>query len=357
MEEFFMRLFATIEQQQQQINQLLQTQTQTQARLVENQQVLQERLLQQQEQAQAAPTPVQRDTERRVEGLSMPSFHGRINESIGLYIHRVETFFKTKNLNYMEDKEVEARCLAMVVANLKGQAAAWYQELASHEGGSGLTALSDFEKALRKAFGPDDLKERLRDKLFSLQQNNCKGQLEHIEKFRRICTEVRDMSELDKVTFTRGLRLKTREEVKYRQCQTLSSAIKTALEYERARAVSLGIVGKSERPFRAKRLDRDRERHEERPPSRSKQREPDDMEVDNIHVRREHKKDHSKLRCYNCQKIGHIASECRKPKRRVSGQPPTSRQNNVEVQEELSPEDFNTLPLVVLMSLMRMQVR
>ncbi|KAH9095130.1 hypothetical protein LEN26_017915 [Aphanomyces euteiches] len=316
MEEFFMRLFATMEQQQQQINQLLQTQTQTQARLVENQQVLQERLLQQQEQAQAAPPPVQRDTERRVEGLSMPSYHGRINESIGLYIHRVETLFKAKNLNYMEDKEVEARCLAMVVANLKGQAAAWYQELASHEGGSGLTTLSDFEKALRKEFEPDDLQERLRDKLFSLQQKNCKDLLEYIEKFRRICTEVRDMSELDKVTFfTRGLRLKTREEVKYRQCQTVSSAIKAALEYERAHAVSLGIVGKSERPFRAKRFDRDRERHEERPPTRSEQLEPDDMEVDNLHVRRGRKKDRSKLRCYNCQKIGHIASECRKPKR------------------------------------------
>ncbi|CAK4066910.1 unnamed protein product [Aphanomyces euteiches] len=145
----------------------------------------------------------------------------------------------------MEDKEVEARCLAMVVANLKGQAAAWYQELASHEGGSGLTTLSDFEKALRKEFEPDDLQERLRDKLFSLQQKNCKDLLQYIEKFRRICTELRDMSELDKVTFfTRGLRLKTREEVKYRQCQTVSSAIKGALEYERAHAVSLGIVGK-----------------------------------------------------------------------------------------------------------------
>ncbi|CAK4940027.1 unnamed protein product [Aphanomyces euteiches] len=48
------------------------------------------------------------------------------------------------------------------------------------------------------------------------------------------------------------------------------------------------------------------------------------MEVDNLHVRRGRKKDRSKLRCYNCQKIGHIASD---------------RQNNVEVQEELSPED------------------
>ncbi|RHY41182.1 hypothetical protein DYB38_010339 [Aphanomyces astaci] len=123
---------------------------------------------------------------------------------IGLYIHRVKTFFAAKNLLYETDEAVEARCLAMVVVNLQGQEAAWYQELASQ--GHGLTTLAEFEHGLREEFEQSDLQERLRDRLFALQQKGCKDVVEYIEKFRRICT---DVQELDKVTFfIRGLKLK-----------------------------------------------------------------------------------------------------------------------------------------------------
>ncbi|RLO00903.1 hypothetical protein DYB28_009126 [Aphanomyces astaci] len=127
--------------QQKMINQLLEAQAQTHTQMMRDQQVHQEQQLILHQQLQDAmnqlasqqPVEQQRDTERRVEGLSMPAYHGHLNESIGLFIHRVKTFFMAKNLNYEQNEVVEARCLAMVVANLQGQSAAWYRKRKSDE--------------------------------------------------------------------------------------------------------------------------------------------------------------------------------------------------------------------------------
>jgi len=312
----------------------MQANNQTQQLLAANQL----KLLENQENLQnIQPVTHQRDSERRVEGLSMPKYHGNLNESIGLYIHRVKTFFKAKNLVYENNSEVETRCLAMVVASLHGQAAAWYQERASRQEGAGLKTLKEFEAALRAEFEPDDLQERLRDQLFALQQKKCKDITQYIEQFRRVCTDIQDMSELDKVTFfTRGLKLKTREEVKYRQCKTLTAATKVALEYERAHAMSLGLRSN-------KSITYSRRRHEDErraTAQRDEVEESQDMEVDNVSVREKHKRDLSKVRCYNCQGFGHIAAKCPKKKKRISTKAPRRQQNNVEVHEEgLSDEE------------------
>ncbi|RLO12899.1 hypothetical protein DYB28_014407 [Aphanomyces astaci] len=158
------------------INQLLEAQAQTHTQVMRDQQAHQEQQLILHQQLQDAmnqltsqqPVELQRDTERRVEGLSMPAYHGNHNECIGLYIHRAKTFVMAKNLNYEQNEVVEARCLAMVVANLQGQAAAWYQELASRRVNGGFRTLVNFEQALREEFEPDNLQERLRDPLFTL---------------------------------------------------------------------------------------------------------------------------------------------------------------------------------------------
>ncbi|ETV66444.1 hypothetical protein H257_17112 [Aphanomyces astaci] len=209
MEEAFVRMMGAMEQQQKMINQLLEAQAQTHTQMMRDQQAHQEQQLLLHQQLQDAmnqlanqqPVEQQRDTERRVEGLSMPAYHGHLNESIGLYIHRVKTFFMAKNLNYEQNEVVEARCLAMVVANLQGQAAAWYQELASRRVNGGFRTLVDFEQALPR------------------------------------------------------------------------------------------------------------------------------------------KKDRSKLRCFNCQGFGHFAAACQKPKKKISGDGPPGKQNNLEVEEAPSDQD------------------
>ncbi|RHY20827.1 hypothetical protein DYB32_009949 [Aphanomyces invadans] len=123
----------------------------------------------------------------------------------------------------------------------------------------------------------------------------------YVEQFRRLCTDIKQMSELDKVTFCiRGLKLKTREELKCRQCKPVTAAMKVALEYEKAHAESLGIrvQGKQNRWSLFK------EEHRRSLPQQLELQESVDMEVDNMNVReRSKRKDRSKIRCYNCQKL------------------------------------------------------
>ncbi|RHY94471.1 hypothetical protein DYB31_016037, partial [Aphanomyces astaci] len=105
-------------EQQQMIQQLLEAQTQAQAQVLTNQQAQQENQLKTQQDVQEAllrcvssngdqGRSQPRDTERHVEGLSMPAYHEHLNESI--VHHRVKTFFAAKNLKYETDEAVEAR--------------------------------------------------------------------------------------------------------------------------------------------------------------------------------------------------------------------------------------------------------
>ncbi|KAF0720173.1 Aste57867_496 [Aphanomyces stellatus] len=152
---------------------------------------------------------------------------------------------------------------------------------------AGLKTLKEFEAALRAEFEPDDLQERLRDQLFALPQKKCKDITQYIEQFRRVCTDIQGMSELDMVAFfTRGLKLKTREEVRYWQCKTLTAATKVALEYERAHAMSLGLKSN-------KSITYSRRRHEDErraTAQRDEVEELQDIEVDNVSVREKHKR-------------------------------------------------------------------
>ncbi|KAF0747206.1 hypothetical protein AaE_007818 [Aphanomyces astaci] len=143
-----------------------------------------------------------RQTELRVEGLKMPKYYGRMDESFSLYIHQVTTFFKAKNVDYQENDGTQQRCIAMMVANFRDLAAAWYQERLSR--GESPNTLIELEEELRAEFEPDDLQDRLRDQLYELKQAHCASLTD------------------------------TREELQYRRCETVTLAIQVALDYERS---------------------------------------------------------------------------------------------------------------------------
>ncbi|ETV73096.1 hypothetical protein H257_11920 [Aphanomyces astaci] len=144
--------------------------------------------------------------------------------SIGLYIHQVTTFFKAKNVDYQEDDGTQQRCIVMMVANFRGLAAAWYQD-----------------------------------------------RLSRGAKFRRICTQVCDMTERDKFN----------------------------------------------------------NRHQgSRPPHAylQRQRQDDDMEVDNAQV--QHRGQRQVGPFYNCGRMGHRISDCRSPPRNNQGRSQAQPQRN-----------------------------
>src|SRR5262245_24114283 len=125
----------------------------------------------------------------------------------------------------------------MVVASLRGLAATWYQEcVQSTEAVPEL--LPEFEKELRQEFEPADLQDRLKDQLFNLNQRDYQDLMDHGRKFRKICTKIIEMTERDKISlFTRGLIIRTREEVIYSRPDTVRKEIQIALDFERVHSV------------------------------------------------------------------------------------------------------------------------
>ncbi|RLO13326.1 hypothetical protein DYB28_013312, partial [Aphanomyces astaci] len=100
------------------------------------------------------------------------------------------------------------------------------------------------------------------------------GLFEYVEKFRRVCTDVREMSELDKVTFLRAGTL-------------------VSLSQRRDKSIRGGRA----------------EMRKDPPPAPPESNESAIMEVDNINVRKARKKDRSKLRCFNCQEVEEAPSD------------------------------------------------
>ncbi|OWZ13221.1 hypothetical protein PHMEG_00013500 [Phytophthora megakarya] len=155
--------------------------------------------------------------ERCAEGISIPIYNGKMGESLQVFFQQVQSYFSAKNIN------------VDVAHNQNRQAVASYT---FNQGKFG--TLNALAEALQSELVPPDLQERLRAKLFQLNQIHCKDWEEYVAKFRQIICQVRDMSDIDQITwFGHGLVARTREEVSYRRFTTVSKTITVALEFER----------------------------------------------------------------------------------------------------------------------------
>ncbi|POM80349.1 hypothetical protein PHPALM_1825, partial [Phytophthora palmivora] len=110
----------------------------------------------------------QAQREYRVEGISMPTFHGRPQESVAEFIFRAKLFMRGKGINF-EDPQQGSRIVAMLAANLRDGAASWYhakimvEEIAFHN-------ITELETALTAEFVPPDQQFRLRSELRQCKQ-------------------------------------------------------------------------------------------------------------------------------------------------------------------------------------------
>ncbi|OQR83200.1 hypothetical protein THRCLA_23172, partial [Thraustotheca clavata] len=235
-----------------------------------------------------------------------------------------------KNIDPQADNETQQRCMAMMVANFRGLAASWYQDRLCDRG-SPPSTLVELVKELRAEFELEDLQDRLRDELYNLRQSACAVLMEYVAIFRRICTQLCDMTERDKILwFQRGLRTKTREELQYRRCTTVTSAIQMALDFERAHSLSLnqrdnqgnrnrqrnrGDRRPSRQPYYQKQnyngAYRDQQIDKKVTFDDEKERDPYDMEIDSAEEKR------LPGACFNCGRQGHRAAQCRAPRRGI----------------------------------------
>ncbi|KAF1313207.1 Retroelement pol polyprotein, partial [Globisporangium splendens] len=256
-----------------------------------------------------------RPIEYKVEGINMPQYHGKIGESVELYFDQAIRYMEAKGIQW-QNQEEEKRVLALLSANLKGAAAAWFMV-----NKDSIKDVQTFMQRLHAEFTPVDLQERLRDQLYQLKQHECKNLEEYLWKFRQLIMQVKSMDELDKITyFVRGLRREIREEVQYCRCDSLSQAMSKALQYDRAHD-----------------LDHRRQRRSQTLPTYMDQRTPtpaepdtaEPMEIDHArpfqHRNRFQQRREWKPKCRYCKKIGHTIEQCNKKKNHNNSRP---RRNN-----------------------------
>ncbi|OWZ12096.1 hypothetical protein PHMEG_00014792 [Phytophthora megakarya] len=160
------------------------------AEIMTQQQHEMQQLLEHQQQVLDKLKPV-RSGARRAEGIPMPTYNGKMGESLQVFLQQVQLYFSVNNIN-VNAAENQNHLVAMVASKLKGQAAAWY----------------------------------------TFNQGKF-GTLNALAEALQIICQVRDMSDIEQITwFVHDLVTRTREEVSYRRCTTVSKAITVALEFE-----------------------------------------------------------------------------------------------------------------------------
>ncbi|KAI9895310.1 hypothetical protein PsorP6_018852 [Peronosclerospora sorghi] len=126
--------------------------------------------------------------------------------------------------------------MSIITVNLRRSAAAWHQYF--EQQGTEVHYIEELKEVMTREFVPVGLQERLREKLDGLKQKHCRNLEEYIMKFRKLMSDIKAMSDLDRVMcFTRGLVLRAKQEVLYRRCQTTTEAMTVALEFERSHAL------------------------------------------------------------------------------------------------------------------------
>lgn len=120
--------------------------------------------LQQQQQKQSSESSAIDAHEYRGEGIVMPKFSGTKEDNVGDYMFSAKLYFEsTKNIKFGSEAPHQ-RPLSLLVANLMGLAASWYQEYVLHNGHF-LHSVTQFEELLTSEFTAPDRQEHLRDQL------------------------------------------------------------------------------------------------------------------------------------------------------------------------------------------------
>ncbi|KAE8958035.1 hypothetical protein PF011_g30928 [Phytophthora fragariae] len=230
-QQMFASPAAMMHEQQQFMAQTAELQRQMAATLQQQQQSTS-----QQQQPSVADSSSPDTREYRAEGITMPKFSGTKDDDVADYLFSAKLYFESMNIKYGADSP-QQRPLSLLVANLKGPAAAWYREYVSHDGNF-LHSVTQFEELLTSEFTTPDRQEHLRDQLLRLRQNNFTCLEDYVAAFRHIICKVEEMSDIDKVMhFQKGLVVEIKQKVKLRQFRNTTDAISFALMYDRTHAV------------------------------------------------------------------------------------------------------------------------
>jgi len=168
-----------------------------------------------------------------VQGMSLPQFHGKENESVEMFIWQARQFFAAKNFD-LDDGPVQARCVTTIIANFRGNASFWYRSSESAHGKP--TTIDELHARMEAYFTPTNLQNSLRDRLHTIHQSQFDNLFAYTAAFRGIIHQVTHMTERDQVGYyVRGLHASTMSMVKFTAPQTLDQAVQVATNYAAAK--------------------------------------------------------------------------------------------------------------------------
>ncbi|KAI9921466.1 hypothetical protein PsorP6_000308 [Peronosclerospora sorghi] len=223
----------------------------------------------------------------------MPKYSVRLDKSLDLGFFQSQKYFQSQNIDMYDDRYLNYT-ISLITINLRSAAVAWHQEFV--QGGGVIDSTTAKRDVTRVC--PVDIQERLRENLDDLKQNNCRNLEEYSVKFCKLISNVRCMNNLDRVMcFTRGLVLRTRQEVLYQCFQTTTDAIAVARKFERSHSLREG--------YRNNNLPNQKR-------SQNRYESGDDMEICNSNLSKA--ECFKKNLCFYCKSPGHKMSKCNKRK-------------------------------------------
>ncbi|POM64505.1 hypothetical protein PHPALM_19953 [Phytophthora palmivora] len=145
---------------------------------------------QQQVQQQLQAHSAQR--ELKIEGVTMPTYHGRPHKSVDEFIFRAKLFMQGKCIDF-KNPHNGPRVVAMLAANFRDGAASWYNAKVMVEHVT-YTTLDELHAALTAEFVPPDQQFRLRAELRQCKQRGSVD--DFVKDFRRIMAQIHGMHPL-----------------------------------------------------------------------------------------------------------------------------------------------------------------
>lgn len=153
-------------------------------------------------------------------------FSGQGKDNINTWIFQVESYFALKKITNLER-------LNYIPSMLSGHALVWFQGVCTSIDSNARPYFStwqSFVDELRQQFQPPNLQQMLRRQLRQLTQRGNISQ--YIGEFRTVLSQILRMEEEDKIAyFIEGLSANARNELFYRNPNTLDDAISISISY------------------------------------------------------------------------------------------------------------------------------
>lgn len=272
--------------------------------------------------------------------MQIPSFYGKINESVVSWFMQIENMFI---LNNITDGAIQIRYAVM---GFKDAALSWWlqQKISAGSNQEPYNTWDSFKVGLKSAFQPANFQQHLRVQLRKVQQ---KGSVQdYTIQFLNIVGQIEDMSVPDQVIqYIEGLKPAIKVELSYHAPATLTDAIDRATRYDRATweiakstEFNRSLIPRSfiNNNFRSSH-DNNNNTRESQPTNldilNNKRKTPyqknknqrfnwnkgynsynhnnNNSHTDNNNVNKNNNTNQqSKIQCYNCKEYGHFAKNC-----------------------------------------------